>query len=243
MQLIVFKMSLEEDLQQIEEEMLPEHRKWGYIVYRTTYADEEQWSHCIEFFQNLVRKITRKKTGGPEHASKYLDFPDRNDHIAFNNATTAPLRTHFEQWRRSDEAFTKQGMQHNQRRQLWDSMRYRGFVRIDTESMQSILEVASGRLTSSSAWVDVVQVDWPEDDPDEEDEDEDADEDGDGDEDENMPDKDKFEDGWPPIEGVTAYNVGFQRVSVDDLYPSFWRDKYAISGVLYVRPPGRTYDL
>lgn len=109
--------------------------------------------------------------------------------------------------------------------------------------MQSILEVASGRVTSLSAWVDVVQVDWPEDDPDEEDEDGDADEDEDGDEDENMPDKDKLVDEWPPIEGVMAYNVGFQRVSIDDFYPSFWRDKDAISDVLYVRTPRRTYDL
>src|ERR1700760_3493354 len=102
-------------------------------------------------------------------------------------------------------------------------MRYSGFVCINAELMQSILEVASGRVTASSAWVDVLQVDWPEDDPDEEDEDEDRDEDEDDDEDEDMLDADKLVGEWPPIEGVTAYNVGFQRVSVDDLYPSFWR--------------------
>ena len=115
-------------------------------------------------------------------------------------------------------------------------MRYSGFVCINAELMQSILEVASGRVTASSAWVDVVQVDWPEDE-DEEDEDEDDDED------EDMLDADKLVGEWPPIEGVTAYNVGFQRVSIDDLYPSFWRNKDTISDVLYVRPPRLTYDL
>ncbi|KAF2666499.1 hypothetical protein BT63DRAFT_310446 [Microthyrium microscopicum] len=237
-------MSLEEELQRIEDEMLPEHRKWGYIIYRTTYADEEQWNHCIEFFQELVRKITRKYTGGPEHASKYLDFPVRDDYEAFDNATTAQLRAHFKQWRRSNEALNEQGMHPNQRRLLWESMRYRGFVRINAEAMQSILEVASGRLTSSSAWVDVVQVDWPENDPDEESEDDEYDEDEENEvEDQNMPDINKLVGEWPSIEGVTAFNVGFQRVSVDDLYPSFWTEKDVISDVLYVRPPRRTYDM
>ena len=231
-------MSLEEDLQAIEEDLLPEHRKWGWIVYRTTYVNDEQWTQCNEFFQDLVREITFMKIGGANHAAKYLDFPVRDNKAAFNNATAAQLRIHFKQWRQSDEAFAEQAMQSNQRRQLWDSMRYRGFVRINAESMQSILDAAAGRTSTSAAWVDVVQVDWPEDDSDEEDEEEEDDDD-----DVDMPDEDRLVGEWPPIEGVTAYDVGFQRVSVDDLYPSFWRDKESISDALYVRPPGLTYDL
>lgn len=30
--------------------------KLGFVVYRTTYADEEKWSRFIELFQEGVRK-------------------------------------------------------------------------------------------------------------------------------------------------------------------------------------------
>jgi len=88
-------MSLEENLQSIEGSLLPQHRKWGWIVYRTTYGNDEQWAECNEYFQGLVRKITLMKKGGAEHTARYLDFPVRDDPGAFNNASSAELRSHF----------------------------------------------------------------------------------------------------------------------------------------------------
>jgi hypothetical protein len=113
-------------------------------------------------------------------------------------------------------------------------MRYRYFIRVDAEAMQSILDYANGLTSSSGAWVDLVQVDWPESESDEdEDDDKDEDEDEDG----------AADHGFPPLEGMTTYEVGFQRVPVDELYPTCWMDKETIPEKWYCRPPKMTYDI
>jgi len=121
-------------------------------------------------------------------------------------------------------------MDHGQLEELWESMRYRYFIRVDAEAMQSILNDVNGRTSSSEAWVDLVQVDWPDSESDE-------------DEDEEGLADHGFTDGFPPIEGMTTYEVGFQRVPVLELYPTCWMDKGTIPEKWYARPPKMTYDL
>jgi hypothetical protein len=229
-------MPLEESLQSIEDNLLPQHRKWGWIVYRTTYGNGEQWTQCIEAFQRLVREITLMKEGGEEHAARYLDFPVRNDPEVFNDASSTQLRSHFKTWRNSDEAFEEQQIDRSQREELWESMRYRYFIRVGAEAMQSVLDAANGRTSSSRAWVDLVQVDWP-------DRESDEDEDEDEDEGEEEPADHGSTDGFPPIEGMTTYEVGFQRVPIVELYPTCWMDKETIPEKWYTRPPKLTYDI
>jgi hypothetical protein len=166
--------------------------------------------------------------GGAEHATRYLDFPIRDDPAAFNNASSAELRAHFKTWRSSNEAFEEQQMGHSEREELWLSMRYRYFIRVDAEAVQNILDAANGH--NSGAWVDLVQVDWPDS---ESDEDEEEDEHADH----------GFTDGFPPVEDMTTYEVGFQRVPVTDLYPTCWMDKENIPEKWYSRPPKMTYKL
>jgi hypothetical protein len=38
----------------IEEYYTPYHRKWGFVVYRTTYSDDEKWARFIDMFQEGV---------------------------------------------------------------------------------------------------------------------------------------------------------------------------------------------
>jgi hypothetical protein len=45
-----------------------------------------------------------------------------------------------------------------------------------------------------------------------------------------------------PIEGITTYQVGFQRVPVVELYPSCWSDLDEMPWEYYFRPPALTYS-
>jgi hypothetical protein len=35
------------------------HKKWGWIIYRTTYGDDEKWARFEERFQEQVRRETK----------------------------------------------------------------------------------------------------------------------------------------------------------------------------------------
>lgn len=104
-------------------------------------------------------------------------------------------------------------MVRSKREELWESMRYRLFIRVDAETMQSILGFANDLTSSSGVWVDLVQVDWPE---------------SELDEDENESVNHVFTERFSPIEGMATYEVGFQRVPVNELYPTCCMDKELI---------------
>jgi hypothetical protein len=214
-------MILAEELQRIEDALLPDHRKWGWIIYRTTYGDDAKWSQFITTFQTLVREITLMKDGGSQHVN-YIDFPVRQ-HSGFDKANAKDLRAHFKAWRFSDDTFEEQQLDPSQREILLESERYKYFIRVDAESMQSVLDMV-GTTALDGAWVDLIQVDWPEIDSDDE-----------------GKQSGKTEEGFPPIEGMTNYEIGFQRVPIDQLYPTCWLDKMTIPEKWYTRPPGLTY--
>jgi len=90
--------------------------------------------------------------------------------------------------------------------------------------MQSLLDyIADGEdISVWSAWVDLVHVDWPES--------------------EGGAKELEKDDGYPPIEGITTYHVGFQRVPIMDLYPECWRSLDLMSWKYYWRPPKRSHN-
>jgi len=174
-------------------------KTWGWVVYRTTYSDDEKWRQFNEEFQKRVREITLSVKGG-EHHNQYLDFPVRSDANKYNNATAAQLRADFIKWRESDDPLQEQDIGPEKRNMLQGN-RYSYFIRVDEAAMQSLLDyIADGEdISVWSAWVDLVHVDWPES--------------------EGGAKELEKDDGYPPIEGITTYHVGFQRVPIMDLYP------------------------
>lgn len=192
------------------------HKKWGWIIYRTTYDDDEKWARFEERFQELVRRESLDRDNGKHIHTQYLDFPVRSD-IKYQNSTTAQLRTEFQEWVAGDGPLLEHDMNSDDRWKTKGAISYEYFIRVDTEAMESVLE-------SDEGWVDLVQVDWPGDDE--------------GDAEYNAGD-----DGHTPIEGITSYNVGFQRVAVEELYPFCWIDLEYIAYKVFgaVRPPAICY--
>jgi hypothetical protein len=192
------------------------YKKWGWVVYRTTYGDNEKWARFEERFQEQIRRetvILDRPADEPIHI-KYLDFPVRSDEAKYNNATTAQLRTDFKEWLDGDGPLKEQEMTLNEKGKVEGAMPYSYFIRVDTEAMESVLKDDTGR-----GCVDLVQVDWPEDDEEAE--------------------EVACEDGHPPLEGMTTFKVGFVRVPVISLYPDCWGDLETMAWKVFgvARPP------
>lgn len=204
-------------LLEIEGDLRPRFQKWGWIVYRTTYADDKKWEKFNEIFQTQVRDPVLNLDGG-EHHSQFLDYTLRSDKSKYDGATAAQLRDEFREWRASSGPLEEQGLNEAERQFLPLNARYSFFIRIDEDALQSVLEGAA-KNDFEESWVDVVHVDWP----------------GPGIDDDD-------EDGLPPIEGITTHHVGFQRVEIEELYPNCWHDFEVNHWDFYIRPPQRTYD-
>lgn len=205
------------ELVEIEQLLKAGHRKWGWIIYRTTYEDDEKWARFEEKFQKEVRAPTLDRDAGEEIHVKYLDFPVRSDATKYNKATTAELRADFQKWLSGDGPLKEQEIELDDREKFKTALRYMYFIRINAEAMESVLDGEFG-------WVDLVQVQWPEDD-----------------EDARII---ASEDGYPPVEGMTTYKIGFQRVEVIVLYPFCWMDLDSIADRVFgvARPPQISYD-
>jgi hypothetical protein len=212
-------------LLEIEDGLRPRFQKWGWIVYRTTYADDEKWAKFNEVFQSQVRDRLLNLDGG-EHHCQFLDYTVRSNKAKYEGATAAQLRAEFREWRSSSGPLVEQGLSEADRQFLVLNARYSFFIRVTEEAMQSVLDGAEQNDFEES-WVDVVHVDWLDHD------DADADADASG---------TMQEDGWPPIEGITSHHVGFQRVEIEELYPDCWHDFHENPWDFYMRPPQRTYD-
>jgi hypothetical protein len=208
----------DKELVEIETLRKSGHKKWGWIVYRTTYGDDEKWARFEERFQEQVRKPALDLDHGKPIHTQYLDFPVRSD-IKYNNATAAQLRANLQEWRDGGGALQEQEMISNEEvmiRNILETNRYKYFIRVDAEAMESVLEDDEG-------WVDLVKVNWPEDDDDAR--------------------EIATDDGHPPLEGITTYKVGFQRVHVYLLYPFCWSDLLANDDLFgMTRPPEISYN-
>jgi hypothetical protein len=69
-------------------------KKWGWVIYRTTYSDQKWGKFCEIFRKNIIQSVT--KYYQQYNHLKYLDWPTWQDPILFNNISTSTLRTHFQ---------------------------------------------------------------------------------------------------------------------------------------------------
>jgi nuclear transport factor 2 (NTF2) superfamily protein len=215
------------DLVNIELRLLSKHKKWGWVIYRTTYADDEKWKKFNQIIQREVRGNVMEYWGLEDHL-QYLDFPVREDADLFNKACTADIRKHFLAWRNSDAPFKEQGLEPKKyatfhESPISDSARYLFFIHVDEEAMESVLANAESDRTRARAYVNVVEADWPpspdEDDP------------------ESELEQILSDCGHPKIEDMDTWEVGFQCVPIGTLYPFHWGDVEMENPIWYARPP------
>lgn len=107
--------------------------KWGFVVYRTTYNDDEEWNRVKQIIIDQATKRLRI----PDLAN-YMDWSFIDDKAALNGASRAFLRQQFRSW-----AAQQQGDGGPPR--FSGSSRYVFFLEVDEESLRSMIDKTGGR--------------------------------------------------------------------------------------------------
>ncbi|KAK1449319.1 hypothetical protein CMEL01_08634 [Colletotrichum melonis] len=217
--------------------------KWGWVIYRTTYGDDEAWERCKEIITYRTRRnIADSDAPG---IAKNLELTFFDDKFLFDGASKHQLRSHFRTW--SLDAFQSE----NPRTQdvsgdlgYWIQgcgvPRYVYFFQVDLESLRSIVFEApqppdydldcESHINFIDAywkpireWAGVLRHT-------------------------EQDEIDAFETAHEPIEGCGEENVGWMKVSTETM-GSDWYEVWLgnIGGdastwyVFYQRPPGKVY--
>lgn len=195
------------------------HDKWGFVIYRCTYEDDEGW----ELFKHLLHERTQKtiqRSDAPEVAHS-LEWTFVEDRAALEDASRSRLRDRFNRW--ADLAFvTEQPRAHAEAQEcpLFGVPRYNYFIQVDEEALKSVL-AAPRRDSHGEGFVNLVDSRWkplgsryP-----------------------RQEDDEVFE----PIGGCTEENVGWMRVAARMIDTFLYEAAIDFPGgvwyVFYQRPP------
>ncbi|KAF3479848.1 uncharacterized protein GIQ15_06824 [Arthroderma uncinatum] len=71
--------------------------EWGYVIYRTTYSDDDDWTLFKRRFEKIIGRyfIEAKGTFRIEEAKKLFALRWVEDPALFNNASPAQLASHY----------------------------------------------------------------------------------------------------------------------------------------------------
>lgn len=112
--------------------------KWGFVIYRCTYQNDQAWSR----FKKLVHDRTKKalaESDTPEIADS-LEWTFVEDRATLDGASRAQLRERFNEWAESAYAVEQpRGQDDFQKWGLFGFARYNYFIQVDEEALQSVL--------------------------------------------------------------------------------------------------------
>ncbi|GJC99325.1 hypothetical protein ColKHC_08151 [Colletotrichum higginsianum] len=73
------------------------YHRWGFVVYRCAYGDDDLWNRYIEQLKKNVHDEL-VHAGRAELLEQYLDWVIIEDRDTLNNASKANVRKHFNDW-------------------------------------------------------------------------------------------------------------------------------------------------
>ncbi|OJI98294.1 hypothetical protein ASPVEDRAFT_25186 [Aspergillus versicolor CBS 583.65] len=177
-------------------------RKWGFVIYRCTYANDSDWDAFMARIYGAVKEYLEYSNG--------MDILDSfaptvvQDWAAFEGATTAVVREHFvNTWVLGVFPEENPDLDIDIPRNA-ESGRYRFFIMVDEESLRPVLEVEEDSI-NHPGFVRLVQADW-------------------GSKRSNIVDEEKEEEefapvpGWDecePLEGCVLQDVGWMNILYD----------------------------
>jgi hypothetical protein len=206
------------------------HDKWGFVIYRCTYASDTAWARFKFILLNRLRAEMRDSPDAPELAA-CLAWTFIEDRETLDGASRSALRERFKAW--AADAIVSENPRcadstQKDPRAYFGVPRYSYFVQIDEEALQSVLEAADSNLGHywPEAYVNFVDARW-------------------------RPFGDRyFDDGYEPdedeilepIDGCAEENVGWFRVQVSTVLSAEFYDAVVdFPGgtwhVFYRRPP------
>lgn len=194
--------------------------KWNFVVYRCSYGDEKLWADFKDIWTREVRRHIAE-SDAPE-LGQSLTWTFFDDARTFTDVSKDELRRHFRDW-----ASFAPAVEQPRAREPWCSIyspRYRFFIHVDHEAMQSVLDHPQPAIHLEEGHVNLVDSKWRL-------EVEDS---------ENEEDYDSLDHTYPPIDGCTSQEVGWMKMQYSRVAPETYNllsfDDYAWYDI-YVRPP------
>lgn len=162
---------------------------WGFVIVRCTYHNDSDWE---KFMGRIIGAVSEDL-----EFHKGLDMletfaPTVLEDPSFEGATVATLREHFHKWKKTAMK-EEQGVSEDY---VPKSGRYRFFITVDQEAMESVLNTAVGEYEEYElGHVRMINAEWkwtyvPEEDP------------------EDEPEVEEFE----PLEGCPEDDVGWMNI-------------------------------
>lgn len=119
------------DADNIERHMRQDgHSIWGWLIYRCTYASDEQWKAFMDRLEYYIDKTLSFHNGLDLKSS--LDAQVIEDPTTFDGAVPATVRQHFRQW-------AETAPQMEQGRPALRSQRYRYCLHVDQAALESVI--------------------------------------------------------------------------------------------------------
>ncbi|KAI6839556.1 hypothetical protein KC332_g6544 [Hortaea werneckii] len=193
------------------------HDKWGFVIYRCTYRDNQAW----DLFKDIVRRRTLEDmadSDAPEAADR-LEWTFVDDEASLDGASKNQLRARFRQW--ATEAISTENPR-AEHHQIFAVPRYRYLIQVDEQSLRSV--VSSPALDPlGKGYVNFVDSQWTQ---------------SSGDDDDAS---EEDEEGYELIEGCAEEDVGWMKIAAIMIDASFYdiASSFAYGGwlVYYKRPP------
>ncbi|KAL2756602.1 hypothetical protein ACRALDRAFT_1062330 [Sodiomyces alcalophilus JCM 7366] len=205
---------------EILQEHLGEGGKWGFVVYRTTYGDDDGWNRVKE----TIQASSMRGLKAPDLASS-LDWVFMDDKDTLDGISRPELRRLFREW--AHEAFKREGHRHRRMQipetvqdspeaeprtvyrtvpMLGANSRYIFFIEVDAESLRSIVYDRDPSDPWDLGHVNFINSEWEPQGPPESEEERLA-----------MLDDEPL----PPIDGCTDEDVGWMKLKTSSLGISF----------------------
>lgn len=237
--------------------------KWGFVVYRCTYGDDERWAQFMARLNTHRDAVLRAFYHKPELVESY----DWNVHEdpSLEGATKDEVRRRFRQWVTTTSQMEIPGGLEDFKKAaiMRENPRYNYCVHVDLDAMDSVMQQPAGAIGLDcpvSGYVNLVRADRGWDLPDfdrfdwasheslkaAEAEKQERNEEEDGDEyedEEEYEDEDEYEDeydkGEPEIEGSRLTDVGWLMVCAGSLVPETFAAliRSFVWDIKYRRPP------
>jgi hypothetical protein len=112
------------------------HDKWGWVIYRCTYDDDEGWTRFKQFI-NQQSRANIAESDTPELADS-LEWTFVEDRATLDRASIDQLRSRFKQWA-PGALITEQPRVKDHRYGTYGNPRYTFFVHVDEDALKSVV--------------------------------------------------------------------------------------------------------
>ena len=140
------------------------HDKWGWVIYRCTYGDDEAWAKFQKIINGRSRKgIARREF--PYEVANSLEWTFVSDKSLFDGASRDQLRQHFRAWATEAEKSEQPRAVDVDGEGYYVASRYQYFIQVDEEVLRATVD-ADPYNDFDCGWVNFVRC-WDQDlDPD-----------------------------------------------------------------------------